>query len=185
MPVPQLEWDEAKRQRTLATREIDFADFGAFWDGRPIVEQRDQRHTAEARYLRYGRLHGRLLVVVWTPRGETVRIISVRAAGRREQREIGYRIPYIWRVAEPRPTGAHMATNWDKVDATTDEDIARQIAEDPDTAPFMTLEDLRDAVLIVNGVRTPLADLLPPAADAAPAESTADEPPPAHVAGEG
>ena len=59
-----------------------------------------------------------------------------------------------------------MTTNWEKVDATTDEDIAQQIAEDPDTAPFMTLEDLRDAYLIVNGVRTPLADLLP-AADSA------------------
>jgi hypothetical protein len=30
------------------------------------------------------------------------------------------------------------ATDWAKVDATTDADIARQIAEDPDTAPETT-----------------------------------------------
>ncbi|HEY0832969.1 MAG TPA: hypothetical protein VGE72_03580 [Azospirillum sp.] len=28
--------------------------------------------------------------------------------------------------------------DWSKVDATTDEDIARQIAEDPDTAPDLS-----------------------------------------------
>ena len=32
-----------------------------------------------------------------------------------------------------------------KVDATTDEDIARQIAEDPDTAPELSDEDLDNA----------------------------------------
>jgi putative transcriptional regulator len=32
--------------------------------------------------------------------------------------------------------------DWDKLRATTDEDIARQIAEDPDTAPEVTLDDL-------------------------------------------
>ena len=31
--------------------------------------------------------------------------------------------------------------DWSKFDATTDEDIARQIAEDPDTAPELDEED--------------------------------------------
>ncbi|HEX3410328.1 MAG TPA: BrnA antitoxin family protein [Stellaceae bacterium] len=41
-------------------------------------------------------------------------------------------------------------TDWAKVDATTDEDIARQIAEDPDTAPEWTAEDF-DRAEVWNG----------------------------------
>lgn len=36
--------------------------------------------------------------------------------------------------------------DWSKVDATTDEDIARQVAEDPDLAPLMTAEQILDDV---------------------------------------
>ena len=43
-----------------------------------------------------------------------------------------------------------------KVDATTDEAIARQIAEDPDTAPELTEADLDRAVIVSpDGRRTP------------------------------
>lgn len=38
-----------------------------------------------------------------------------------------------------------IGSNLGKVDATTDEDIARQIAEDPDTAPEFSPADLRRA----------------------------------------
>jgi len=36
----------------------------------------------------------------------------------------------------------------EKVDATTDDDIARQIAEDPDTAPELTDEFFEKAISI-------------------------------------
>jgi putative transcriptional regulator len=39
-------------------------------------------------------------------------------------------------------------TDWAKVDATTDEDIARQVAEDPDTAPILS-----DAEHVASQVR--------------------------------
>jgi putative transcriptional regulator len=35
--------------------------------------------------------------------------------------------------------------DWTKVDATTDEDIARQVAEDADTAPLFTAEEIQAA----------------------------------------
>jgi putative transcriptional regulator len=46
-------------------------------------------------------------------------------------------------MAIVRPTKAYIAkmrreTNWAAIDAMTDEDIARQIAEDPDVAPDQT-----------------------------------------------
>ena len=52
--------------------------------------------------------------------------------------------------------------DWRRVDATTDEDIARQIADDPDTAPESTEEDLDKAWLNLNsfgvGCGTEMAD---------------------------
>ena len=36
----------------------------------------------------------------------------------------------------------------ERVDATTDEDIARQIADDPDTAPEITEDDLKNARIV-------------------------------------
>ncbi len=50
--------------------------------------------------------------------------------------------------------------DWAKIDATTDEDIARQIAEDPDTAPELTDEMMLDAYLVVNGVRRSFAEVM-------------------------
>lgn len=167
-PIPPLEWDEAKRQRTLAERGVDFAAFGVFWDGCPFIERQDPRHAAEPRFLRFARLDGgRVAMAVWTPRGDAVRLISVRKANRREERGYGAQLPPVWRVSERHPGGS-MAFDWTKFDATTDEDIARQIAEDPDTAPELTDEMMRTAWLVVDGVRRPL--VLPPAEDEPPAD---------------
>ena len=90
---PMLEWDEAKRRRTLDERGIDFADMAALFDGRPVLERRDDRSDhPELRYVRIGRVRGRLFVVVWTPRGQNARIISARKANAREARAIGRRL---------------------------------------------------------------------------------------------
>ena len=43
--------------------------------------------------------------------------------------------------------------DWGKVDRTTDEDIDRQIAEDPDTAPELTEKALDRAVVVSPGGR--------------------------------
>lgn len=48
------------------------------------------------------------------------------------------------------------------MDATTDEEIARQIADDPDTAPELTEEDLDEAWLVhPDGTRKRYRDRVP------------------------
>ena len=54
-------------------------------------------------------------------------------------------------------SGTPEESDWTRVDATTDEDIARQIAEDPDTAPDMSRWDWSKA-RVVRPVRAPGAD---------------------------
>jgi hypothetical protein len=49
-----------------------------------VVEDR-RRNYGEPRYIAYGKVHGRLLVCVFTPRGAGIRVISVRKANSRER----------------------------------------------------------------------------------------------------
>ena len=79
------EWDEAKRVANLSKHGIDFAHLGSFeWATAMIVLDR-RRDYGEARYRSYGRLQDLFCVVIFTLRGETYRIISVRRASRRER----------------------------------------------------------------------------------------------------
>ncbi|MFN7398264.1 MAG: BrnT family toxin [Sandaracinobacter sp.] len=80
-----LSFDPAKRQKTLAERGLDFADAEAVLTGR-VFEFVDARADyGEARITTIGLLRGRMVVVVWTQRGENQHIISMRKANDREQ----------------------------------------------------------------------------------------------------
>lgn len=73
-----ITFDHAKRAKTLAERGIDFADAGKVFAGRNFTGRDDRRDYGEPRYITAGRLDGRFVVVVWTPRDGGRRIISMR-----------------------------------------------------------------------------------------------------------
>jgi uncharacterized DUF497 family protein len=59
----------------------------------PIFELEDDRFDyGEKRYITIGLLRGRMVVLVWTPRGEARHIISIRKANEREQARFKSRI---------------------------------------------------------------------------------------------
>jgi uncharacterized DUF497 family protein len=76
------EWDEAKRQSNIAKHSVDFADaIGALED--PLNRTlEDGEAEGEPRWVTLGCGYcGRILLVVWTERGEdALRIISARKA---------------------------------------------------------------------------------------------------------
>lgn len=81
-----FERDPEKEARNISERRVDFEMASRIWDG-PVVEQIDSRRDyGEVRILAFGKLEGRLMVVIFTRRGENRRIISARKANRREQR---------------------------------------------------------------------------------------------------
>ena len=82
MPIT---FDIAKRDKTLAERGIDFMDAALVFEGRHFTLADDRREYGEARFVTVGLLHERMVVMVWTPRGEARRIISMRKANDREQ----------------------------------------------------------------------------------------------------
>ena len=71
-------WDEAKRQATLAERGLDFADAELIFAGRTMTLPDERRDYGEPRFITAGWLRDRFIVLVWTPREDGRRIISMR-----------------------------------------------------------------------------------------------------------
>jgi len=87
-----IEFDPAKRKAILDTRKLDMADAGKIFDGPTLTVQDDRKDYGEFRYITIGRLKSRTVVLVWTPRGEVRRIISLRKANGKEQKAYGPRL---------------------------------------------------------------------------------------------
>ena len=84
-----FEWDENKGERNLKKHGVSFEEASTVF-GDPLSRTiGDPLHSDEEdRFVILGQSHRRrLLVVVFTERGENIRIISARAAGRRERKD--------------------------------------------------------------------------------------------------
>jgi uncharacterized DUF497 family protein len=88
----EIEFDCAKRDKTLAERGLDFAQAGEVFGGRHFTVGDDREDYREVRYITAGKLDGRMVVMIWTPRGEARRIISMRKANEREQARYAHRV---------------------------------------------------------------------------------------------
>ena len=87
-----IEFDTAKRDATLEARGLDMADAGEVFEGSHLTVTDDRTDYGELRFITVGRMAGRMVVLVWTPRGSACRIISLRKANDREQRLFGPRL---------------------------------------------------------------------------------------------
>jgi hypothetical protein len=79
-------WDEGKRLTTLFTRGIDFSIVAQLDWSTAIILPDTRKDYGEVRLRIMGLIDGRLHAVIATPRGDTLRIISLRKANPREQR---------------------------------------------------------------------------------------------------
>ena len=81
----KITFDPLKRQTTLSERGLNFADAAIVFAGPTITVQDTRRDYGEARYQTVGFLADRMVMVVWTPRGEARHIISMRKCNDREK----------------------------------------------------------------------------------------------------
>lgn len=79
-----ITFDPAKRDKTLTERGLDFADADQVLDGPRFDIEDARRDYGEVRIITVGMLRGRMVVVVWTPRGDARHVISMRKANDRE-----------------------------------------------------------------------------------------------------
>jgi len=83
----QWEWDPGKARLNMRKHGIAFADAVAALEDESALTMRDDSSDREERLVTLGLdAFGRLLVVVYTWRGERVRLISARKATARERR---------------------------------------------------------------------------------------------------
>jgi uncharacterized DUF497 family protein len=80
----QIEFDPDKRKETLTERGLDFARADEIFAGVNVTAEDARFDYGEPRFITVGVLDGRMVVVVWTPRGRARRIISMRKANERE-----------------------------------------------------------------------------------------------------
>lgn len=87
----RITYDPAKRAKTLKDRGIDFADAVEIFSGRTLEFLDHRKDYGEMRLVTVGHLRGRMMVVIWTPRGEARHVISMRKANERETARFGQR----------------------------------------------------------------------------------------------
>lgn len=86
-----IEFDEAKRADTIRTRGLDMARAADMFSGATLTIDDDRQDYGEARFITIGFLDDAMVVLVWTPRGNALRVISMRKANERERRLYGWR----------------------------------------------------------------------------------------------
>ena len=84
-----MTFDPAKRDLTLKHRALDFGRAGEVFAGLTATVVDDRLDYGETRFITAGHLDGRLIVMVWTQRGDARHIISMRHCHAKEEK--------IWR----------------------------------------------------------------------------------------
>jgi uncharacterized DUF497 family protein len=81
----KITFDSVKRAKNLHSRQLDFLDAEIVLSG-PVFTIEDTRSDyGEQRFQTVGFLAGRMVMVVWTPRGEAVHVMSMRKCNDKEQ----------------------------------------------------------------------------------------------------
>jgi len=82
-----FEWDEEKAKANLKNHRVSFEEATTVFSDPFSITIPDPDHPTEQRYIDIGNSdRGRVLVVVYTERGATIRIISCRKAKPTERR---------------------------------------------------------------------------------------------------
>ena len=83
----KITFDAAKRAAVIETRGIDMRDAAKVFDGPTATWSDDRFDYGEARWLTAGFLVDRVVLIAWTQRGETRRVISMRYCHAKEVRK--------------------------------------------------------------------------------------------------
>ena len=83
-----IAFDPEKDARNVARHGLSLADFSGF-DEEATVQVDDRRDYGETRFIARGRIGGVPHAVIFTWRGETMRLISFRRAREKELRRHG------------------------------------------------------------------------------------------------
>lgn len=81
-----IEFDSKKQAQTLSDRGLDFNDAALIFSIEHYTLQDLREEYGEPRFISIGWLSSQMVMLVWTPRGEVRRIISMRKCNERENK---------------------------------------------------------------------------------------------------
>ena len=80
-----ITYDPVKRAKTLADRQLDFNDAQFVFEATHFETRDTRKDYGEQRFICFGMLQDRMVVVGYTPRGADRHVFSMRKANDREQ----------------------------------------------------------------------------------------------------
>lgn len=87
-----ITFDQTKRDATFHERGLRFEDAKIMFAGDTADMVDDRYAYGEERIISVGKVEGRMMVIVWTQRGNIRHIISMRKANEREQKKFAERL---------------------------------------------------------------------------------------------
>lgn len=87
----KVTFDPAKRSATRADRGLDFDDAALVLEGVTLDAENERPDYGERRITTVGHLRGRMVILVWTPRGDA-HVVSMRKVNERERRRCEERL---------------------------------------------------------------------------------------------
>lgn len=82
----EITYDAGKRALILEARGLDFDHAAQVFAGITLDIEDDRKDYGEVRWQTFGLLRGRLVAVIWTPRGSGRHIITMWKANDRERK---------------------------------------------------------------------------------------------------
>lgn len=80
----EFEWDEFKAAKVLEKHGIDLRDMVELFS-KPMLRHRS-KNTDEERFIAHGEKAGRVYTIIYTIRGDVIRLITAHRASRRDRR---------------------------------------------------------------------------------------------------
>ncbi len=82
----EISFDDKKRDKTLIERGLDFKDAVNIFSGVYFTLEDDRYDYKETRFITYGYLNKRLVMIAYTNTEDGIRVISMRKCNDKEQR---------------------------------------------------------------------------------------------------
>ncbi len=81
----EFEWDDDERTANITKHDVDFALVTRVFDGATLDRPDDRDEYGEERVIAFGQHEGVVYRVVYTLRGDVIRIISAQKASRHDR----------------------------------------------------------------------------------------------------
>ncbi len=82
----KFEWDENKNRSNISVHGIDFRDAYLVFEKPILIKTDTRKNYGEERLIGLGELFNAVIVIIFTKRVDSIRVISIRRANKNERK---------------------------------------------------------------------------------------------------